>query len=305
MTNNPIKRAYLELNVAVLLFGFTAILGDLIQLQETVMVWWRLLFTCLSLLFFKAVWREVRHISRKECLQLMGIGLLVSIHWILFYGSIKYSNASTSLICLSTTAFLVSLIEPVVMRHPFRWLDVGLGLLVVPGIALVANGTAPDKLLGLWLGLGSALVAALFSVLNRQAMLKYQTSAFTMTFIELGAGFLFISLLLPFYFDLFPDAVMMPPTWKDVFYLLALSLLCTTFAYVLAFNSLKHLSAFASTLTVNLEPIYGVLMAIFILKEHQQMNAQFYVGMCMILAIVLSYPLLSKYLNKKTLDNGK
>lgn len=296
--NSSVKKAYLHLHIAVFLFGFTAILGGLIQLQEVVMVWWRLVFTCFSLLFFSVVRKELVQLSWKTLARLSAIGLLVCAHWVFFYGSIKYANASTSLICLGTTAFFASLAEPIVMRHRLRWLDVCMGLLVIPGIALIAQDTPSNKLVGLWLGLGSAFLAAIFPVFNRKMVLKTNISSLTMTFVELGAGLIFITFLLPAYFYFFPNASFYPPREIDFLYLLILSLLCTTLAYSLAFNSLRHISAFASSLTVNLEPVYGIIMAMFILKEHEQVGIKFYLGVLIILAVVISHSLLSTFVKK-------
>ena len=294
---NNVQRAYLELHIAVLLFGLTAILGDLIQLSALVLVWWRVLITCVSLFFLIRFGRTLRAIPRKRILQFMGIGLLVGLHWICFFGSIKYSNASICLVCMATTSFFTSLLEPFIMKQKIKWYEIFLGLLVIPGMVLVVNSVELGMMVGIWVGLLSAFLASLFATLNKR--LINEADSMSITFLELGSSWLFISLLLPFYFAQNPAAFFMP-NGSDWAYLLVLALLCTTLAYVLALRSLKYLSAFASNLTVNLEPVYGIILAWLILNENEELNPGFYWGCLIIIAAVFSYPVLKGFFEKKT-----
>jgi len=285
----PITRAYLELHLAVFLFGYTAILGDLISLPALVLVWWRVLFTCMSLLFFVNLSNILKQLSRHQIFRFLGIGILVGLHWLAFYGAIKLSNASIALVCMATTSLFTALLEPLLLKQPLNWLDVALGIIIVPGMVLIVSTLETDMLLGVWAGLAAALLGALFSILNKK--LVDEAEPFTITFLELSSAWVFFSLLFPIYFTQVPDTRWLPVGW-DWMYLLILSLLCTTLAYTLALRSLKHLSAFASNLTINLEPVYGIALAWILLKEHKELTNSFYIGVLLILLAVFSYPLL-------------
>ena len=288
-----VKRAYLELHIAVFLFGFTAILGDLIQLSALQIVWWRVLITAISLLFFIRFGKNLPNIPRKRILQYMGIGCIVALHWLCFYGAIKFANASIALVAMATSSTFTSFIEPFVLKARFKWYELILGLLVIPGMVLIVNGTELDMRLGLWVGLAAAFLASLFSILNKK--LIQHSDPLQITFLEIGSAWLFLTLLLPFYLLRADWAI--PGMW-DWVYLIILALLCTTLAYVLALKSLKHISAFASNLVVNLEPVYGIILAWILLNEHEELTPAFYMGGIVILAVVFTYPLLRKKFEK-------
>jgi drug/metabolite transporter (DMT)-like permease len=292
---NSIRRAYFELHIAVFLFGFTAILGDIIQLSALLIVWWRVLITSISLLFLIRALRLFRTMPRHLILKFMGIGVLVALHWLAFYGAIKFSNASITLVCMATTSFFTSLIEPLILRKRVKGYELLLGLLIIPGMVLIVNSTALSMMTGIWVGLASAFLAALFATLNKR--LIDEAHPLDITFLELGSAWLFLSLILPWYLLQTPEAQLIP-SWTDIGYLLILSLLCTTFAYVLALRALKFISAFASNLTVNLEPVYGIILAWLILKENEELNPGFYWGVLIILLAVFSYPLLKRRFDK-------
>jgi len=289
----PTTRAYLELHLAVFLFGFTAILGDLIQLSALALVWWRVLLTSGSLLFLIQAGKLCREMPRPDLLRFMNIGVLVGLHWICFYGAIKLANASIALIAMATTSFFTAFLEPLILRQRLNRLEIILSLLIVPGMILIVNNTDFAKLTGLWVGLLGAFFIALFATLNKKWMRHY--NVLDISFLELTTACVLISAALPFYFIITGEstAVLLPsPT--DWLYLLVLSLVCTTFAYVLALRSLRHLSAFASNLTVNLEPIYGITLAWLILGENEELSAGFYWGAGLILMAVFVYPFLKR-----------
>lgn len=288
---NPETKAYLELHLAVLLFGFTAILGDLITLSALTLVWWRVGLTTLSLLFLVRAGKLWRTLPRHLFWKYAGIGVLVALHWLTFYGAIKLSNASVTLVCMATTSFFTALLEPAILRQRIKGFELLLGLAIVPGMALVVQHTSWDMQWGIVAGLASAFLAALFSTFNKK--LIHHASSLDITFIELGASWVFLSFILPFYAWLTPEAPFWP-TALDWVYLLVLALVCTTFAYVLALRALNHLSAFAANLTVNLEPVYGIALAWIILHEHEELDSGFYWGVAIILAAVLGYPFLRK-----------
>ncbi len=289
------KRAFFELHLAVFLYGFTAILGDLIDLSATVLVWWRVLITSISLLFLIRFGQTLKGIPKKLLWEYIGIGILIGLHWITFFASIKYANASIALVCYATCSFFTSMLEPLLTKAKFKWYELALGALVIPGMALIVQSLEVNMLLGVWIGLFSTLLIALFSILNKQRIHDLDTP--TLTFIEMSSAWVFISLVLPFYFYWNPELSFLPSA-SDWVYLIILALVCTTLALVLNLRALKHISAFASSLTYNLEPVYGIALAIFILKENKELTPTFYLGVLIILASVFSYPLLRSRLEK-------
>lgn len=290
-----VRRAYLELHIAVFLFGFTAILGKLILMNAFLLVWWRVFLTSVSLLLFLKGGAALRKLSRALVWRIMGIGVLVALHWLLFYGAIKAANASVALIGMATISFFTALIEPIVMRRPIRYLEIGLGLLMIPGMALIVNSLQEGFIFGMIIALASAFLAALFGTLNKYYIAQ-DTNPVTLTFLQLGSSCIFLSALLwPAHqlYGVLSDGLL-PLSLSDWGYLLVLSLLCTTLAYVLAIRSLRYIPAFAFNLTINLEPVYGILLAWAMLDEHKSMDMKFYLGAAIITLAVFLYPKLQK-----------
>lgn len=290
------KRAYLELHIAVLLFGFTAILGNLIQLNALVLVWWRVGITSLSLLAFFRRERGRYALSRRDVYWIIGIGALVTVHWICFYGAIKVSNSSIALVSFATTAFFTAILEPVIARRRPNWVELGLGLLIVPAMVLIVDSVQFSQIPGIILGLLSAVTAALFGTLNKIQVSSKQVPPFTLTFIQLGSSWVLLSLfLLPYtFFGSDASFHLWPPRPIDWVYLLLLSLACTTLGYVLMLRALRYISAFASSLAINMEPVYGIAMAWLLLGENKQMGTGFYYGSALIMLSVFVYPLVRK-----------
>lgn len=290
-------RAYLELHLAVFLWGFTAILGDLIELSAVTLVWWRVFLTSLSLVAFIRIGKLYKEVGKTQLLRLAGIGLLTGLHWVAFYGSIKLANASIALICMATTSLFSSLLEPLIVKSPFRWIELLLGIFILPGIWLVAEGSADNMNLGIIVGLASAFLAALFTNLNKRYM--GETDAMRVTFIELGGATIFLGLLLPF----LGTETFFPTRSIDWVYLLVLALLCTTLTYVLSLRALRKLSAFATNLTVNLEPVYGIFLAYFLLNDSQELNPSFYWGTFIIMLSVFGYAAIDRYQKKRRITD--
>lgn len=291
------QKAYLQIHLAVLLAGFTAILGKMIQLSALVMVWWRVLITSLSLMLLINVFKLLRTLPRRQLLILMGIGSIVGIHWLAFYGAIKLSNSSVGVLAMGSTSLFSAILEPLLLKKKFNKLEVGLGLLIIPGMALVVNGIDFSMVDGLVVGVLAAVLAALFAILNKSQV--GQIDALSMTFVELGSACLFLGLIIigsGLTNGEFP--VMLPPHWSDWIYLLILALMCTTLGYVLSLNALKHLSAFISNLTMNLEPVYAIVLAWLLLNEDKEVSSTFYWGAAVIMVVVFSYP----FLNRKMRD---
>ncbi len=293
--SKELKQAYWFLHVAILLFGFTAILGKLISLREVMLVWHRLWITVLSVAFIPGVIKALGNMTRQEIIRFMGIGLITCLHWLTFYGSIKLSNVSIALSCLATTSLFTSFIEPLVFKRRINPFEVVLGVVVAIGIVIITKATFGYRD-GIIAGLIAAFLASLFSTLNKKHMKNH--NPITMTFLELGAGFVFITALLPVYLHYFPEAKLMPDP-KDWAWLVILALVCTSVAYVLALVALKQLSAFTANLAINLEPVYGILLAIPIFQEHKELDAGFYLGTGLILFSVFLYPVIRRIQRKR------
>ena len=289
------NRAFLQIHFCVLLWGFTAILGKLITLPALPLVWWRMLIVVAALALVPRVWRGVRAMPRRLLLSYAGIGVLVALHWLTFYGSIKLSNASVGATCMALATVFTALVEPWLARTPFSRRELALGLAVLPGVALVVGGVPSEMRLGIAVGALSALLVAFFGSLNKR--LVEHADPLTVTALELGAGTLAITLLAPLMPMIFPafagDLLVLPDT-RDGLYLLALALACTLLPFTLSLVALRHMSAFAAQLAVNLEPVYAIVLAIVLLGEQRELTPQFYAGVAIILGAVLLYPLISR-----------
>jgi drug/metabolite transporter (DMT)-like permease len=276
------RKSFLQLHLAVLLAGFTGILGRLITLNEGLLVWYRLLISSVTLFLIFLFTRKLRRISVKDCLQIFGVGLIASLHWVSFYGSIKYSNVSVALVCFSSIGFFTALLEPLIMRRKISVRELMLGLMVIAGIYIIFHFD-PKYKIGIIIGLISALLGSLFPIFNRKFLQRH--TAETVTFYELTGGLLTFTILMPFYLKLFP-ADHLFPTRPDLLWLLALSWVCTVIAFQLSMNALRKISAFTVNLTYNLEPVYGILLAFLIYKENEQLAPSFYVGLSIIIFAV-------------------
>lgn len=284
-----VKRAYLQLHVAIVLWGFTAILGKLITLNEIPLVWHRLWIAGLFYLILPAFWISWKQFKRKDFIRAFFIGWIVCLHWVFFYGSIKASNASVALSTLATASFFTALIEPLVFKRRVSKLELLLGVLVAVGISLIFYGNQWYAK-GIVMGLISAVLAATFSTLNK----KYTAGLppYNVSFIELGSGWLLLSAFLPFYFMFWPEQAF----WNtsDLPWLLILAVVCTSLTFVLALKALRHLSAFTANISLNLEPVYGIFMAGIFFKEHLELSPLFFAGTAMVLACVVIFPLVRR-----------
>jgi len=293
----PEKRtAYLQIHTAVFLWGFTAILGKWISLNEVPLVWYRMGITCLGLLFLPKVVKQLTTFGRKNLLTFAGIGVLIALHWVFFYGSIKYSNVSVALSALATTSLFTSFIEPLFSKKKIRFVEVILGLVVVVGIFIIFNATPSNFTLGFVMGLIAAVLAAIFSTLNKKYVNYGDPKAITV--VEMVSGFLLLSIAMPFYLQMFPKATLVPQL-DDWGYLLIMALACTAFTMVIALKALKHLTAFAANLSLNLEPVYGIILAWLIFKEDKDLSPNFYFGALIIIGSVLLHPVLENEKLKK------
>lgn len=277
------KKAFIQLHIAVLLAGLTGVLGKLISLNEGLLVWYRLLLTAPSLWLLAWVRGRSIRISRTDFWRIIGIGGIAALHWVAFYGSIKYSNVSVGLLCFSAIGFFTALIEPLVLRHRLDVVELLLGLLVIAGIFLIFQ-VDPHYKIGIGVGLLSALLGSLFPVLNKRILER--VPAETVTLYELSGGFLVLTLLMPLYLWLFPVPSLLP-SLADWGWLLILAWACTVLAFNLSMSALQKISAFTVNLSYNLEPVYGILLAFLLFREDKYLGKGFYVGFFLILLSIV------------------
>jgi drug/metabolite transporter (DMT)-like permease len=277
------RKAFFQLHIAVLLAGLTGILGKLISLNEGLLVWWRLFITAVSLWLLAAIRRQDIRIDRRDLWRIIGIGGIAALHWVCFYGSIKYSNVSVALLCFSAVGFFTAIIEPLVMGHQVDVVELLLGLLVIVGIFFIFQ-VDPHYKTGIAIGLVSSLLASLFPVLNKPILRRVPPG--TVTLYELSGGCLVLTLLMPFYLYLFPTPSLSPGL-ADLGWLLVLSWACTVLAFNLQMSALQKISAFTVSLTYNLEPVYGILLAFAVFREDKYLNKGFYVGLGIILGSIV------------------
>lgn len=277
------KKALIQIHLAVLLWGFTGVLGRAILLDAPILVWYRMLLTAVFMaviLFYRKQWVRI---APSDMIQLALVGCLMGLHWVAFYGSIKYANASIALVCLSTASVFTSLLDPLVNKSRHDKIEILLGLLALSGVYFIYQFQQFYGL-GIVFGVIAAILSSVFTVLNKRIAGKYP--ARTMVFYEMGTGWILITLLMPLYLNYKPEAALIPAGWDWIF-LVILSLCCTVWAQSLALNALKHISSFTATLSVNLEPVYGILLAFLFFQENKELHGGFFLGMGLILLSVI------------------
>ncbi len=294
---NDKLRAYFYLHFCVFIWGFTAILGKLISLKAVPLVWWRVLLATFFL-YFLIPRKQWNGLNRQMFSRLFVIGLLVGLHWMCFYGAIKLSNASVAVATMATTSFFAALIEPALLRKKVNWYELGLGILILPGMALVVGNIDWDMRIGFGVGTFGAMLGALFSSMNKKVLDHQPPPPLVISIVELFAATCICSLVLPFLLWQSPETRVLPGA-EDWAWLLVLVLVCTLLPYYLSLQAMRHISAFAANLTINLEPVYGVLLAALLFREDKDLDPNFYIGMVIILVAVFSHPFLKYYFERK------
>jgi len=284
---------YLKLHFIVFLWGFTAILGLLISIPSVEMVFFRTLLAAIGMgaviLWIKGTFE----VSRSDAIKLILIGFIVSFHWLTFFGSARVSNASVSLVGFATNSLWAALLEPWLNRNRIKKFELLLGLVVIAGLYVIFSFDFEYKL-GLALGVAAGFTAALFSVFNSK--LVRRVDAYTITFYEMAGAFLATGLFLPVYLNTFAEnhALNLNPSLLDWVYIAILALVCTAYAFSMAIKLMKKLSVFFIQLTLNLEPVYGIIMALIILGDTEKMGLNFYLGTLIIISAVVAYPSLKR-----------
>jgi drug/metabolite transporter (DMT)-like permease len=277
------KKALLQLNAAVFLWGFTGVLGRAITLDSTMLVWWRLLITMISLWFLYYLQGKTKRIPWRSALTISLIGTLLALHWVCFYASIKLANVTIALTCLSTTALMAAVIEPLIIGKKFDPVEIILGMFAVAGIIIIYN-THVQFSTGIIIGLLSALFTVVVSVLNKKIVDKHPPEHITL--YQFTGGFLGLTILLPLFYFLYPVKLEAPAT-MDWLWLFLLSWVCTILTFFLYIRALKKVSAFTINLALTLEPVYGIILAFIIYQENQSLSQWFYVGFALITVAVL------------------
>ncbi len=276
------KNALIRLHIAVFLWGFTGVLGRTILLNEGWLVWWRMLITAVSLWLLFYFQKRITKISFRDFIKIALIGTLLALHWLCFYGSIKYANVSIALTCLSTTGLLSAIVEPIFLRRRINVSELVLGLFALAGIILIYC-TNLSYSIGIYVGLLAAVLAVFVSVMNKKFTTNYAPK--TITLYQLTGGFLGLSLLLPLYNYLFPSIYKFPQH-LDWLWLIILSWCCTILTFMLYIKALKRVSAFTVNLTLTLEPVYGIILAFIIYHENKTLSRYFFAGFGLIFIAV-------------------
>lgn len=291
---NTVFKSHVKLHFVVLLYGFTAILGKLISLSSAELVWYRLIIATIALAALMRFKQIPFNIGRKHALQIMGVGLIVAFHWITFFGAVKISNVSVTLGCMASTTLFTSFLEPLVFRKRIKWLEVFIGLLIISGLYLIFQFEF-GYINGIIVALSSAFLAGLFTVLNKHFIDQHHP--LTISFYEMASGFIGITLFLLFKGSF--STGLSTPTTMDIVYILILGVACTAYAFVAAVDVMKVLSAYSVVLAINMEPVYGIILAYLIFGQSEYMSAGFYVGTAIILLAVFIHPLLIRQKRNK------
>jgi drug/metabolite transporter (DMT)-like permease len=277
------KHSFLKLHFAILLAGFTGVLGRLITLDEGLLVWYRMGISSLALGAFAFIGRKFSTPDSRSLLALLGTGGIVAMHWVFFYGSIKYANVSIALVCFSMVGFFTAIIDPVLTGRRFLIRELLLGFAVISGITLIFRFDTMYRT-GILLGVVSSFLAALFTVLNKILLRRHEAEALTRW--EMTGGWLLLTLLLPLWIRQFPETRLIPSV-SDLGWLLFLGLVCTVLAFRLSIDALRNISPFTVNLSYNLEPVYGILLAFLIYQENRYLGRGFLLGILIIMFTVV------------------
>jgi drug/metabolite transporter (DMT)-like permease len=275
-------KSHLQLHLIVFIWGFTAVLGRLITLDALPLVWFRMLFAVAFIFVYIRIKNISLKIPPKVFLKFLVAGIIIALHWFTFFRAIKVSNVSITLACLSTGAFFTSLIEPIFFGKKVIWYEIFFGLIVIFGLSIIFN-VEGNYVEGITLALISAFLSASFSVINSKFVMDYEPTV--ISFYELSGGVLFFSGFLLFSNSF--DVNFFQLTSNDFMYLMILSSICTAYAFIASTAVMKFLSPYTVMLTINLEPIYGIILAVLIFKDKEHMSSEFYIGALIILTTVI------------------
>ena len=272
------RAAFVKLHISILLAGFTGIFGKLIELAEGPLVWYRMLMTSVFFFLYLAYRGKLPIVAPRQALAIAGVGVLIALHWIFFYGSIKYANVSIGVVCFALTGFFTALFEPVLERRRLSVRELCFSLITVCGIALIFHFDTRYRT-GIILGVISAAMCALFTIAMRRVGRNHSSS--TMLFYQMIGGFCFLTLAAPAYLTLFPGIALVP-SGPDLLWLFLLSSLCTIGMFLLQIQALRKISAFTVNLSYNLEPVYSIILAMILFNEANELTPAFFAGLGLI-----------------------
>ena len=280
---------YFKLHFLVFLWGFTAILGKLVSIPAVEMVFYRTLLAAIGMGIVILILRGSFKVSNSDLLKLFLTGAIVAAHWLTFFISGRISNPSTSLVGFATCSLWAAFIEPMAKKNKIQGVEVGLGFVVIIGLYLIFSFDFQYPM-GLFLGILSGLTCAMFAVINSQLVTR--VNSLTITFYEMIGACATVVVFFPFYTSYFaPEGQLnLTPSWSDWAWIAVLSLVCTVYAYAVAINLTKKLSVFFIQLTLNLEPVYGIILALIVFGQQEVMSWNFYLGTVVILGAVIAYP---------------
>lgn len=291
------RKAYLQMHISILLWGFTGIFGKAIGMNAIMIVWYRMIISAVALIPFMIKHKQFILPDRKRLASIIITGFVVCLHWLTFYASIKASNVSIALSCFASVSLFSALLEPLFYRKKIDKQNIILVLFVLVGIYIIF---AFQQLyaMGIILALISALLGALFTILNKIFVSNDEPAP--VTFIELSSGFVFLSVLLPLILPAFNLSFQIPSK-IDWVWLLLLSVVCTSVAFTLSLEALKKVSAFTMNLSVNLEPLYSIVLAIILFKENELLNNGFYIGAVIVISSVFIHSLMQYRVRDKSI----
>ncbi|HEX5169953.1 MAG TPA: DMT family transporter [Cyclobacteriaceae bacterium] len=296
-------RDYIKIHFIVFLWGFTAILGKLITIPSVEMVFYRTILAAVGIALVMLFKKGLFKIERVEIFQLILTGFIVSAHWITFFGAARLSNVSVSLVGFATASLWTAILEPVLSRNRIKGYEVFLGCAVIVGIIIIFTFDFSYRL-GFIVGIISGFLVSIFSIINSKAVKRI--NPYTITFYEMAGAAVGTALFLPFYKEFMATGgtLKLIPTGLDWFYIAILALVCTVYAFTVMVEIMKRVSVFFIQLSVNLEPVYGIIMALLIFQEKERMKGNFYAGTLVILGAVLLYPYLKRKFDKPLVSNN-
>ena len=270
-----------SLHVMVVILGLTGVFGKLISLSAIHLVWYRMGIAFISIAIFLAFKKQLFSVSKKDFLGLLGVGALVTFHWLCFFESIKVSTVSVAVVCLATSSLFSALIEPFFFKRKFLFYEVIMGVVVVVALAFIM-GTETKYFWGYFYGIMAALLATLFTLFNAKYINKVGAAKITM--IEMLSGVLIISCILFFQQDYTVFTTKISIT--DLTYLILLGTLCTAMVFVWLTEIMRHITPYSLIMAINLEPVYSIIFALIIFGDNELMSSSFYFGSCAIIGIV-------------------
>ncbi|MBK7148542.1 MAG: EamA family transporter [Bacteroidetes bacterium] len=283
-SQSDITKAHIQMHLSILLWGFTGVLGKMISLSEGMLVWYRMMLVTASLLLYIKFTKTSIHVSAVQLRKLFVVGTLLMVHWLFFYGAIKYSNVSVTLSLFASTTLFTALLEPLITPKKFNKTELLYSFMALAGIGIIFYSDENAYTVGIVLALLASFIGAFFNIMNKD--LVHEVKSSVVSFYEIASGLVSLTVFLPVYIHYLKPPVLYP-SFQDWTLLVVLAVVCTHITLILSLNALKHLSAFTLNLAINLEPVYGIALAFLFFGENTQLNKWFFVGSFIIMLSVL------------------